>query len=352
MRRPAAVLGLCAVAWSGFARADVPESEPPAAQAAPATPGADQIQFAAREHDLGYRAYLEKRFDEAASHFENAFFAAPNPAELRSAIRARRDGGELARAATLAAIGLRRFPDDPATVRVAGDAIAAAHPKVYEVQISSTDDYSVAVDEKIVAAERVRESRVFVNPGPHELLVSWSDGRDTRVPIDAREGGAQSLHLEPPPAPVSTPPPAPAPTPVVLTPVPPPVAVGAPPESAPPPPSSKPFGPAVFITGAALTAVGAGLTVWSGVDALHNPGTAVVRQMCMNMGAECPEYKQGLAAQLRTNVFLGVTAGFAVVTGFVGLFFTDWSARKAPAPATGTVTPVVGLRQVGLEGTF
>jgi hypothetical protein len=350
MRRPAAVLGLCVVAWSGFARADVPPSSGPAPQAAPPTPGADQIQFAAREHDLGYRAYLEKRYDEAASHFENAFFAAPNPAELRSAIRARRDGGELARAATLAAIGLRRFPDDPATVRVAGDAIAAAQPKVYEVQISSTDEFSVAVDEKIVAAERVQDSRIFVNPGSHELLVSWSDGRNTRIPIDAREGGTQSLHLEPPAVAVAPPPP----QPVVVTPPAAAVVVAPPPqpEQAPPPPPSKPFGPAVFVTGAVLTAVGTGLTVWSGIDAVHNPGTAFVRSHCVNQGTGCPSYKDGLAAQLRTNVFLGVTVGFAAVTTFVGLFYTDWSPRKAPAAGTPTVTPTVGLNQVGLEGTF
>ncbi len=219
MRRCAAVLGLCAAAWPGFAQADVPPaigSPPapaPASPPAPAppsppagTPGADQIQFAAREHDLGYRAYIDEQFDEAASHFENAFFAAPNPAELRSAIRARRDAGELARAATLAAIGQRRFPGDAATGKVAADVIAQARPHVYEVHITSPDEYSVAVDEKIVAAERVTESRVFVNPGSHQVLVSWSDDRNTRIAVDATEGGTVSLHLDPP----ATPPPNPS----------------------------------------------------------------------------------------------------------------------------------------------
>src|SRR5580693_3308289 len=194
MRRLAAVLVVCSAAWSPLARAaDAPS--------APLPPGADQIQFAAREHDLGYRAYLDKQYDEAASHFENAFFAAPNPAELRSAMRARRDAGELARAATLAAIGLRRFPDDATTGKAAADVIALARPHVYEVQITSPDEYSVAIDEKIVAAERVKEFRLFVDPGTHELLVSWADDRNTRIPIVAKEGGSQSLQLEPPAAP-------------------------------------------------------------------------------------------------------------------------------------------------------
>ncbi len=83
----AAVAAVAAVAaWSPLVRgADAVAPPPPAAPApaAPApAPGADQIQFAARELDLGYRAYMDKQYDQAATHFENAFFAAPNPAEL------------------------------------------------------------------------------------------------------------------------------------------------------------------------------------------------------------------------------------------------------------------------------
>jgi len=370
MRRHAAVLGICCAAWSGVARADAaaaPSSAPASASAsapapapssppapAPGTPGASQIQFAAREHDLGYRAYINDDFDEAASHFENAFFAAPNPAELRSAIRARRDAGELARAATLAAIGLRRFPGDPATGKVAADVIAQARPRVFEVLITSSSEYSVAIDDKIVAAERVKESRLFVTPGAHELLVSWSDERNTRIPIDAREGGTQSLELEPPavPAPVVVPVPAPVPA---VAPVPAPVPAPAPPQ----PLASKPFGPAVFVAGAALTAIGAGLIVWSGVETLNKPGADTVRQECRAGRPDCqPLYDQGHAWQTRTNVFVAVTSVLGAVTGVVGLFFTEWSppattsgARPA-SPSARTVAPVLEIGRVGLEGTF
>jgi hypothetical protein len=362
MRRHAAGLALCLATWPGAAQAADPEPPPTLAPApaptptlttAPGTAGADQIQFAAREHDLGYRAYLDKQYDEAASHFENAFFAAPNPAELRSAIRARRDAGELARAATLAAIGLRRFPGDAATAKVATDVIAQARPLVYEVQISSPAEYSVAIDEKIVAAERVKESRVFVNPGTHQLLVSWSDERNTRIAIEAKEGGTQSLELEPPAMPAPAPAPVPVPTPVVA------------PQTAPPParallPSaSKPFDPAVFVTGAALTAIGVGLIVWSGIDTLNDPGTATVKAACVDgyFSGNCrSSYDTGSAAQERTNVFIAVTSVFAVATGVVGLFFTQWSspvgtaaARTHPVAAVG---PVLGWRLAGLEGTF
>jgi hypothetical protein len=371
MRRGAALLGICLAAWPGVARGDAPPAppstvsptppspppaaagQPPASDSAssPGTPGADQIQFAAREHDLGYRAYIEDQYDEAASHFENAFFAAPNPAELRSAIRARRDAGELARAATLAAIGLRRFPDDGVTAKVASETIAKARPHVYEVQISSSAKYSVAIDEKIVAAERVTESSLFMTPGPHQLLVSWSDERNTRIPIDAREGGTQSLQLEPPALPPPTPLPAPTPPP------PPPVpAVVVPPPPVAPPPVLKPFDPTVFITGAALTAVGAGLIVWSGIDALNNPGTAAVRNACSGgYNAGC-QYELGLgqSAQLRTNVFIAVTSGFAAATAVIGIFLTQWSppAATTRARVVRARVPTVGIGGAGVEGSF
>ena len=337
MRRSAAVLGICAVAWSGAARA-----ADDAAQAA--APGADQIQFAAREHDLGYRAYLEKQYDEAASHFENAFFAAPNPAELRSAIRARRDAGELARAATLAAIGQRRFPADPVTSKVAADTITLARSHVYEVQLSSVAEYSVAIDEKIVAAERVKESRVFVTPGAHELLVSWSDDRNQRIAIEAKEGGIQTLKLDPP----ATPPPSPVPARLPV-PVPAPAPVLAPAPTAPPP-ASKPFGPAVFVTGAALTAVGLGLTVWSGIDTLNNPGADAVKTACKGLFETCSQYQTGRDSQLRTNVFLGVTGGLAAATAVVGVFFTDWSPVRATSGSR--IVPLVGIGQAGFAGSF
>ena len=79
IRRVIALFAAGAIAWAA----------PSVARAA----DAEQLQFAAHEHDLGYRAYVAKSFDEAATHFENAYFAAPNPAELRSAIRARREAG-------------------------------------------------------------------------------------------------------------------------------------------------------------------------------------------------------------------------------------------------------------------
>ncbi len=314
----------------------------PAARAADATP--EQLQFAAQEHDLGYRAYVAKQFEEAATHFENAFFAAPNSAELRSAIRARRETGQLARAATLAAIGKRKYGSDAALGKVADETLAAARPKVYEIHVTSPQECNVAVDAKVVVAEKATDFRFFVDPGKHELAVGWSDERSTKVSVDATAGGTQDLNLTPPPPP-------PKKLDSVFT-----------SGGTPTPASSKPFGPAVFFVGLGLTAAGAGVTVWSGIDTQNNPGPNAVKADCVGQGTSCPQYQQGLSSQLRTNVLIAATGGVGLITAVVGIFFTQWShpdaapgdAEHAPA-ASGAglhVTPVIGPGQAALLGTF
>jgi hypothetical protein len=307
----------------------------PAARGADATP--EQLQFAAQEHDLGYRAYVAKQFEEAATHFENAYFAAPNPAELRSAIRARHDAGQAARAATLAAIAKRKYPADAALGKMADETIAAVRAKVFEVHITSPLECNVAVDAKVVAAEKASDFRFFVDPGAHELLVGWGDERNTKVSIDAAAGGTRDLNLTPPP---------PAPKKVER--------VAAAPTT---PPSTKPFGPAVFLVGVGLTAVGAGVTIWSGIDTQNNPGTAAVKADCVGQGMGCPQYQQGLSSQTRTNVLIAATGGVALVTAVIGIFFTQWShpidgAAEQPPQAGLHVTPLLGPGGAALLGTF
>jgi hypothetical protein len=342
--RAAAVIAMVTLSWSPEVLASDASGAAPSTSAS--MPGADQIQFAAREHDLGYRAYMNKQYDEAATHFENAFFAAPNPAELRSAVRARRDAGALARAATLAAIGERRFPADLATGKLAEDTIAMARPRVQEVLIESGAEYSVAVDEKIVAVDKVKETRLFVDVGDHQLLVSWSDGRSTRVALEAKAGVSQTLQLEPPA--VEPPPPPSHPALPEVAPVPPPVLPPAPAPTPPPPAASKPFGPPVFLAGAGLTAVGVGISIWSRVYAANTPGTAAVQKGCVT--TSCRLYQEGLSNEHRSDVIIGVTAGVAACTAVVGLFFTRWSPTATVSGVR--VAPVLGIGSAAVDGTF
>jgi hypothetical protein len=324
--------------------------------------GAEQLQFAAHEHDLGYRAYVAKQYDEAATHFENAFFAAPNPFELRYAIRARKAAHELARAATLAALGERKFADDATTTKLSEETITEARPTVLEVQIESPEGFSVAIDDKVVVAEKAKSVRLFTSPGRHELLVSWADDRNRRTAVEGKEGASQTLFLEAPPATPASPPPPPSTATVTPLPPPPPLPPPAPTavvaSPAPPPPhSSRPFTPTAFVALAGLTVLGAGATAWSGLDTEANPGQAAVRRECMGVGDSCSVYREGLAAQLRTNVLLAVTGVFAASAAVVGVFFTDWSPNDR-SPRAGAVQnryvlePYVGPASAGLRGTF
>jgi hypothetical protein len=68
----------------------------------------------------------------------------------------------------------------------------------------------------------------------------------------------------------------------------------------------------------------------------------------VGQGTACPEYKDGLAKQTRTNVLLGVTAAVGVTTGVIGAFFTDWGGSPA-AEKSGTGAPriLVGIGHGG-----
>ena len=302
------------------------------ALAADATP--QQLQFAAQEHDLGYRAYVAKQFEEAAIHFENAFFAAPNASEVRSAIRARRDAGQLARAATLAVIAQRRYPDDAAIAKLAEATLADARARTFEIHITSIEPCNVAVDAKVVADERAPDVRFFVDPGHHELLVGWGDDRSAKETVDAAAGGSRELSLSPPPRPRAPAIERPLPTPPVS-------------------PGTKPLRPVVFISLAGLTAATGAVTLWSGIDTENNPGQSAVKADCVGRGTSCPQYQQGLSSQLRTNVLLAATGGLGIVTAVVGIFLTQWSRPEVPRASVGLrVEPLVGVGQAGLVGSF
>src|SRR5689334_10253547 len=73
-------------------------------------PSAEDIKAAAEEFDLGRRSFKAKDYVEAAEHFESADQNAPSAAALELAIRSRDRAGQLERAATLAALAVRRHP--------------------------------------------------------------------------------------------------------------------------------------------------------------------------------------------------------------------------------------------------
>jgi hypothetical protein len=318
------------------------------AQGTGAPPSAERLKSAAEEYDRGRRAYLANDFEQAAIHFENAYNDAPRAEALRNAIRARTQAKQLARAATLSALAQSLYASDAATMELATATLDEAKTKLHAVRIACTPECGVAADGRVVSLNDSKTFLVFLDPGPHDLAVSWSGDRTKAAHVEAKPGGQEDLALEAPP--LATPPP---PTATATA----PTATGAPTTTtAPPPepPSRKPLGRVPFYIGAGLTVVGIGATVASGIDAQNNPGVDAVKRDCVGQGESCPTYRKGVDAQTRTNVILAATGGVALVTAVVGIFFTQWS--DAPKSALdlqlGGTASAKGEPTLTLSGKF
>ncbi len=329
MKLRAAAVGILA----GLAAVSAPRLA--TADDAPSPPSAERLRSAASEYDAGRRAFGEKDYEGAATHFENAFHDAANASALRSAIRARKKAGQLARAATLAATAADLYPKDKPTVAVVQEVLKEAQKKLHHVTLHCTPDCGVAADGRAISAHDGPDAVFFLDPGSHEVVVGWSSDRNKTSTIAAVAGGEDALTFEAPPIPVKV-------EPVVVAPPP------------PPPASGKPLSPFIFYTGAGVTVVLGAVTIWSGVDAENNPGAAAVRRDCVGLGTSCPEYQQGLSAQLRTNALIGTTVVLAAATGAVGIFFTNWSGKSAekPPPVQAGAIPLRGGGAFSLQGSF
>lgn len=288
-----------------------------AADEQPPTP--ERIKAAAEEFDRGRRAYLAKEYEQAAGHFENAFRDAPSKETLRLAIRARRDAKQPARAATLAAVAQEKYGTDANTAALAKEVLAETSKDLAEYLIECKEPCTIAADGRVVSQADATHHRVFLDPGGHDLGVSFPQGGSTSKHVEGKRGQSEKLSFDPPPQPTSTPHPTTTST----------ATTTAPTTTTPPPPASdKPLGPAVFIVGAGVTILVGAATIVSGIDTQNNPGPDAVRRECAGQGESCPLYQDGQDSEMRTNILLGSTIGLAVLTGVIGAFFTQWSSSS------------------------
>lgn len=335
------VLGACAALAASAVAPSAHAEEPPSA---------DRLKSAAEEYDRGRRAFLADDFEGAAVHFESAFRDAPRAETLRLAIRARRKAKQLGRAASLAAIAQQRYPGDAPTAQLAKETLDEAAPALHEYLVECNAECAITADGRVVSQSDAQKHRIYLEPGPHELGVSFKAGGVAKH-VDAKRGGKDTLAFEAPPPPK-----------VVEE----PVAGGGGAAGREGPrgedarsgagtgtatrmgPASKPLGPVVFFVGAGLTLAVGAATVLSGIDTKNNPGVDAVRRACAGKDESCPEYQDGKSAETRTNVLLGVTLGAAVVTGVLGIFFTQWTS----SPVTVGVAPLPGGGSLGAAARF
>lgn len=304
-----------------------------------AGPDPAKLKAASESFALGAAAYDAGKFAEAAPHFEAADASAPSPKALRLAIRSREQAGQLARAATLAALALDRHTDDADLSKVAKAAIEAAQPKTYKVAVSCASPCLLAAGEKIVHGEARTRWTLFLDPGPSTIGASFlGNVAATDQKVVAVAGKSTSIRFEPP---VDKPP----------TDKPP---VDKPPVDKPPPPSDEPpvdeppvggdepppaegrgnwrIHPAGFIVGLVVTAGLGGTTIWSGIDTVNNPGEDRIREECAGLGETCPLYEEAQSKELRTNALIGATAGAAAITVVLAIV-TNWGGSEESAEA-------------------
>ena len=318
----------------------------PVCARADAGPDPAKVRAAAEEFDAGRRAFKLRDFEGAALHFENADRDAPNPEALRSAIRARKEAKQLARAATLASLAQIRYPDEATLQALAGQVIAQAERAIGRVEVTCQPACSLLIDGKLTPFAEVEVATAWLDPGAHEVVAAWSEKRSQAAPADIVPGASVPLDFKAPALPAK--PAEDEEEPVRKRKAPPP----------PPPPEPQThagLSPTLFFFGVGGTVVLGGITAWSGADTVANPGQDRVRQECAGKGEDCPAYQDGRSRQTRTNVLLATTGVVGVATAVVGLFFTDWKSTASSSASAPRVLPTVAVSDgvtLGAVGTF
>lgn len=307
----AAFVVVCVVA--GVARAQRPED----------------VAAAAAAFREGQTAQLAGDYARAAEAFELADDSSPSAAALRSAIRNRQAAGHAARAATLAAEAITRYPDDTETRTLADAVLTELRPGLGELHLHCAVACSVSIDGRSVNEHPGESFDLFVDAGSHHVVASWAGREPVARDFDAAAGATQTLELEAPelvattePDPDPVPPPAPA--------------------------SSGGVSPILFGVGAGLTAVAGGVLIWSGVDVLS------ARDAYVATPTEAG-YRDGLDRETRTNVLIGITGGLAIATVIIAIV-TDWDGDGPATTTEANLRPtfVVGESggALGITGDF
>ena len=283
---------------------------------------ADTVKRAAAAFDDGSRAYRTKRYELAASHFEAADDAVPSARALRMAIRARDKADQPARAATLAAQALQRYPDDGKVKKLAFETISAHEDALHRLDVTCEQPCVLAVGTRAIKGKPRESWVVYVAPGEVKLNASFEGGDTDEQVVSASEGKSNKMRftgpiavVDPPTDPAAEPDPDRQPDPEPDD--------GADDGAGDDGPTWIEH-PAVFIVLAVATAGVGGVTIWSGIDTINEPGTERVENECAGQGTDCALYQEGLDKQLRTNILIGATGGTALLTLIFAVAVTDW----------------------------
>ncbi|MBO6935191.1 MAG: hypothetical protein JJ863_09445 [Deltaproteobacteria bacterium] len=294
MRDAALRATLAASFWCALVPS-VGAQDAPARETVDAEDEGDQRAAAARAYDRGATAYRGGQYDRAASLFETAYRIAPNSTVLLQAVRAHERSGRPGRAATLAELLVRTYPEPATTAAEAQELLDTLAPGLLRVTFDAGE--SSPTWEIDGVAQDAEELVSYVAPGAHVLRVTYGEGIVTER-FAGSAGETVTVATEPPAAIDS--------------------ASSAPPPPSPDVPSEDDDGisPWLFATLAGGTAVAAGLAIAFGVNAYTKLDEY-----------EANPTREGLEAgrrrERRTNAMIGVAGGLAL-TALITAFFTDW----------------------------
>lgn len=318
-------------------------------------PSSTDIKRAADAYDLGRERFRDGDYTEAAERFEAADGFAPSAAALRLAMASRKEAGQMARAATLAALALERHPDEADLKTEAQAILDGASSQLAKVNVSCDVECELTLNNRLVHGRAAQFRTVYVEAGKVTLRATWTEGRTESEKLKVAAGDFKEVSFYAPPPPEMG-------------------AVTASPEESTDseepfreqePERSSGWSPAVFWTGAALTAGGVGASIALGVRATNNPGKDAVIANCESGDERCPEYVEGRRNQTIANVAIGATAAVGVFTIITGIWLTNWGGKEksdsadvwsAGRPgARVSVRPLLSIGNgafLGAEGTF
>ncbi len=262
-----------------------------------AKPTWKERQQAARHFKAGVRAFWQHKYEEAAESFEKANEVLPNHKALFNAADAWDKAGAFVRAARRFRQYLEVAPERARARDEAQTRLDGILEKVGRLELAGEDASDVTVD-----GDPAQLGEILVAPGEHVVTaIAGGEAIERRIGVEA--GSLRRVLLEAPP------PPAPPPSEPDLI------------EDAPSKDEGvqkdKGMSPTIFYVGLGVSAALAGATVWSGLDTQS-------KRDAFDDDPTGAGYDEGVAAQRRTNILLGLTAAAGVTTGALGLFAVQW----------------------------
>ena len=262
----------------------------------------------ARAHyDMGTGAYVRADYKTAAQEFALADRMSPSAVALSAALDAAIQA-ELAPLAMELVQRSTRGPVDAPLAALVSKARARFSKRVGRVKVTCAAPCSAKLD----GAPIELDADQFAWVGKHTVTLDRPGGASER-PVDVTPEGRAEI--------VATDGPTPTPTPT--------------------PTSDSGISPVFFFTGVGLSAVLGAVAIASGVDTARKHDDYFTAK-CDTQPPTNPfcagKSADGISAQHRTNLFIGISAAAAVTTAVIGIFFTRWhssvSAQVVGSAAT------------------